>query len=1616
MRKSVDILRYNIWLCFFVLIFLFSQVSYADPDIVAQNYASARSPGIQSCTFGYDLLAGDVSFNKTQITGALPYSLNYNAPLRQNLSAAKLFMQPEKSILGWSDNYQSYFIVQDISYQFKTYKRRSKYVSGVPGMVAENYDLILEDPYFKAKAITVRLPGENFEVLFLEKDNEIRRVYSADPFNILFEKKVDTVWEEASPDLGEYQLNRVGNNFIAVKNGIKYIVTNNSYRLLEPQTSEIMQNTYVMANKIDTWSTTSKSWSSYEIPPYANSNTVPYTGIVTTTSMDLYRISQINNQQGKIVNLKYDSRMNLMQVFDNYNNKLDFERGFHDASLGASQTIDESRLVTKVTYTAAQGGSQIATFNYTKYLNKVPSTGTDTAVFALVSSNSTLTGSYSYVNGMTELGAIKIYVAKKGRTPDSSYYFPVLREVKNSLGQVVQRWAITQNYRFFLNNDYDIAQTTITSYIPLPLGTAHESTTTYDDINKTISLTLRLADGNTTTASISSYVLEKKTISYGMSGYPCLTVIGKPVQDLTFSTDKSRLLKIKDQNNVVSMYEYDIQNRITSIIEAADTTLSRKTTYIYGVLNNNAANLFLTPTSVTTPNITITNVVNPRGQIVTQTQTSTQSGSTSKVTSYVYDETTTSKHFARLLSVDGPRAGTADKITYIYDNFGNLASQSQTVNGVARTTQYLGYNTFGVPERTVNPTGLVNQFVYNEDGTLKSQTTGVGGTTGTITGQTTSYTYNALKQKISETNSDGEVTQFTYDLADRLILQILPNGNRVQKTYYHTGVLASEKSLTSAGVVVAESYQYLDSKGFVSKTQQGNDPTRKYISYSYDNNGNQLQTTSAEGVIEKWSYDALNRVTSHTDGAGNVDTTDYDVNDNVILAKDALNAGTNPYSYRNGNTLTQEVNSDYGTKTYSYNEADQLTQRLHATRKCNFLNIDELGRVQRQECTQTDPNPAFYYNDIYSYDQTRFGRLDRVISDTPFGTDTLYNYDNYDRIIQKSQTTKGLNLWGGVATSLTVKYGYSIGGKLSSLTLPSGRKIGYSYNSAGQLTSLSQDSAVLLNNISYNAGGFMTGWKWGGGQAEYNITYDASKNGAIKKIINRPTAGGINYSIEYGYNKDGQITSLIRNEGTTVDNFTYDKVNRLTSESRGSYAINYSYDRNGNRRTLRATGVHQQASANVDYTYVGNRLTTWTKDGVAQPINYSEQGDLIQAMMIASIYDGAGRKLWQLSSTDIGFDTRYNHKNERTITTNNSNGGWEVAYKNAIQYVYDEQNHLIGEYDHQGNPLREYVWLGDQPVAAIYGNGANSKIYYIVADAQNTPRRLIDSTSQAIVWSWDSTAFGVGQPQGNITFNLRFPGQYYDAYSQLFYNHNRYYNPELGRYMEADPIGLEGGLNPYAYAGSNPVMNVDPSGLDFTTGFGGMLFETYNWATGNGFDWQNVKGAFQDGYNGQGSFNNQYANMAWAATNDLMNFGTLGGGTIIKNTVQLGVKQLDNVIQMTKFSSPKLEFRSIDFVGPPKMYGPYHRLGDSMENIQSIKNSKELFGNPPTNFFRSDIPKVKAYEGSLPNGAKGFEFYTPTKPNGGGYKPGTVRLWSEPNAIIRNDQAIIRCIVTKVGC
>ncbi len=79
----------------------------------------------------------------------------------------------------------------------------------------------------------------------------------------------------------------------------------------------------------------------------------------------------------------------------------------------------------------------------------------------------------------------------------------------------------------------------------------------------------------------------------------------------------------------------------------------------------------------------------------------------------------------------------------------------------------------------------------------------------------------------------------------------------------------------------------------------------------------------------------------------------------------------------------------------------------------------------------------------------------------------------------------------------------------------------------------------------------------------------------------------------------------------------------------------------------------------------------------------------------------------------------------------------------------------------------------------------------------------------------------MGAASGSLTVNLRFPGQYFDQETGLHYNYFRDYDPETGRYVESDPIGLDGGLNTYGYVEGNPITFSDPLGLSKSNRGGG---------------------------------------------------------------------------------------------------------------------------------------------------------------------------------------------------
>jgi RHS repeat-associated protein len=130
-----------------------------------------------------------------------------------------------------------------------------------------------------------------------------------------------------------------------------------------------------------------------------------------------------------------------------------------------------------------------------------------------------------------------------------------------------------------------------------------------------------------------------------------------------------------------------------------------------------------------------------------------------------------------------------------------------------------------------------------------------------------------------------------------------------------------------------------------------------------------------------------------------------------------------------------------------------------------------------------------------------------------------------------------------------------------------------------------------------------------------------------------------------------------------------------------------------------------------------------------------------------------------------------------------------------IQFVYDAQGRLLGEYNSVGGATQETIWFNGQPVATRI----NGVLYYISADHLGTPRSIVRASDNVELWRWDSDPFGTTAPiapnptAGSVKYNLRFPGQYADVETGLHYNIMRDYDPRTGRYVQSRSHRLDWG-------------------------------------------------------------------------------------------------------------------------------------------------------------------------------------------------------------------------------
>ena len=168
--------------------------------------------------------------------------------------------------------------------------------------------------------------------------------------------------------------------------------------------------------------------------------------------------------------------------------------------------------------------------------------------------------------------------------------------------------------------------------------------------------------------------------------------------------------------------------------------------------------------------------------------------------------------------------------------------------------------------------------------------------------------------------------------------------------------------------------------------------------------------------------------------------------------------------------------------------------------------------------------------------------------------------------------------------------------------------------------------------------------------------------------------------------------------------------------------------------------------------------------------------------------------------------------------------------------VWDHERHLLAQHDATtGDVQSEYVWIDDMPVAMLTISGATVTTQYVHTGQIEEPL-AVTTSSQSIAWNAYVDPYGTATTFGTPTTSiaLRLPGQWYGSEtsaSGLNQNQWRDYDPSLGRYIEADPLGIDAGQNLYAYVDGDPLNWTDLLGL--RPGI-------YNWLPRNTTDYNNA--------------------------------------------------------------------------------------------------------------------------------------------------------------------------------
>jgi RHS repeat-associated protein len=867
--------------------------------------------------------------------------------------------------------------------------------------------------------------------------------------------------------------------------------------------------------------------------------------------------------------------------------------------------------------------------------------------------------------------------------------------------------------------------------------------------------------------------------------------------------------RMLDGRGTETRLRYDARGRIIEKTEAAGTPLSRTTTWTYdGTFPALPTRIEAPSTAGGTSRRTTLLTYDTAGNLTSRRTQGVEAGS-------FFDlETVTTFHASgQPLSVDPPGYGDDDETSFTWDSArGNLLPLTRTEPLVGATT--FEHDPFNRQTAVTDPNSVRTETVY--DGLNRTLTVTQKGATATDD-LVTSHEYNAFGDLLRTTLPRGNVIEYGYDTAGRLIsIERKPDATTPgERTLY---------TLDLTGNRIKEELQRWDGAGWVAESwteyryqnrcQVGKviHADGKVTEYAYNCDGHLEKVWDANHPkatnptpTQLYQYDPLDRLVSITQpwtGAGSaaaVTSYSYDVQDHLTAVTDA-EGNTTTYTYGDRDLMTQEASPVSGLTTSAYNEHGEQVTEIDARGVVMTRAIDALDRV----AAVTYPDPDL--NITYTYDDPAVpfskGRLTRIAR---HGESVDYRYDRFGRLLQD----------GALA------YGYDANGNPTSLLYPGGVEAVTTYDYADRPATLltkraGQPDQPLVTAASYLPSGPLSSLTLGNGLTEtrsytnrylpstivagshLSWSYSTDAVGNILSITDTLNAAN---NRSYGY-QDYQYFLTLGNGPWGPRAWTYDKIGNRLTETRGAATDTYSYLPNG------TGGNTPQIS----------QITPST--GPAALYSYDNAGNLLGNGTLPFSY-GADRRMSQ--SGTAGSGTTYAYDGRGFLRRSALSADYTIPTYNSAGLLQHRFSHRISQAGSERNSDLYVFYFADRPVATldnvtegttVGGFTATSTWQYLTVDHLGTP---ILAAGPAGIQLWQGGFEPFGTDYSASSGVLRFPGQWSDATWNgsgigLYYNLHRWYEAGRGRYTQPDPMGLLGGVNEFIYALSNPIQHLDRDG------------------------------------------------------------------------------------------------------------------------------------------------------------------------------------------------------------